>query len=452
MGFTVKLNGSNYISEKTAAAFEAALQEYHPVTPSGNGGNGNGNGKNGNEGNGNGHGESHAYAAPVVHAPATAPAFAPAPAIAPAPNYTGMFDTLERGLAHSYDHQKQTLHVHEQYLHHQGEYARIFAQLMQQQSALFATGEGSPARLEAALQVLQGLARHVEQFHAHQTETLHVHNHFLTQQAEYTRAFIQLLQQQCDAALAGKGNGNGNGNGHHPTPSVAAPAPVVEAVAPSVTPSVTPVSALPPSLPLPPSPSLSPAPGLDVTGLTSALLAIVSEKTGYPAEMLELDMDMEADLGIDSIKRVEILGALQDAHPELPEIAADHLAELRTLAQIIDYMQQEGSASDSPAPSPPLPPSPSPAPAASLDVAALTQALLAIVSEKTGYPAEMLELDMDMEADLGIDSIKRVEILGALQDAHPDLPEIDADHLAELRTLAQIIDYMQQEGSASKKA
>ena len=33
----------------------------------------------------------------------------------------------------------------------------------------------------------------------------------------------------------------------------------------------------------------------------------------------------------------------------------------------------------------------------------------------TGYPVEMLELDMTLDNDLGIDSIKRVEILSALQ-------------------------------------
>jgi len=38
---------------------------------------------------------------------------------------------------------------------------------------------------------------------------------------------------------------------------------------------------------------------------------------------------------------------------------------------------------------------------------------------------ETLELDMDMEADLGIDSIKRVEILGALQAQFPDLPKVE---------------------------
>ena len=77
--------------------------------------------------------------------------------------------------------------------------------------------------------------------------------------------------------------------------------------------------------------------------------------------------------------------------------------------------------------------------------------LLDIVSDKTGYPAEMLELDMDMEADLGIDSIKRVEILGALQDQYPSMPEIDADTLSDLRTLQQIIDYIEAQEPAEKK-
>ncbi|NJL32937.1 MAG: hypothetical protein HC893_02645, partial [Chloroflexaceae bacterium] len=47
----------------------------------------------------------------------------------------------------------------------------------------------------------------------------------------------------------------------------------------------------------------------------AALLAVVSDKTGYPVEMLDHAMDLEADLGIDSIKRVEILGTLQEQFP-----------------------------------------------------------------------------------------------------------------------------------------
>ncbi len=41
------------------------------------------------------------------------------------------------------------------------------------------------------------------------------------------------------------------------------------------------------------------------------LLRAVSERTGYPEDMLDLDAHMEADLGIDSIKRIEIFSGLQ---------------------------------------------------------------------------------------------------------------------------------------------
>ena len=53
--------------------------------------------------------------------------------------------------------------------------------------------------------------------------------------------------------------------------------------------------------------------GNGTVDVAAKLLAIVRERTGYPAEMLRLDLDLEADLGIDSIKRVEILGSLKDA-------------------------------------------------------------------------------------------------------------------------------------------
>ena len=88
-----------------------------------------------------------------------------------------------------------------------------------------------------------------------------------------------------------------------------------------------------------------------------------------------------------------------------------------------------------------------------VDLGTLTAALLEIVSDKTGYPAEMLDLGMDMEADLGIDSIKRVEILSALQDRYPALPQIEAQDLVELHTLGQIMAYLEQrQGDAGKKA
>jgi polyketide-type polyunsaturated fatty acid synthase PfaA len=55
--------------------------------------------------------------------------------------------------------------------------------------------------------------------------------------------------------------------------------------------------------------------------IESNMLEVVSNLTGYPAEMLSFDMDIEADLGIDSIKRVEILSALEEKMPELPAVS-----------------------------------------------------------------------------------------------------------------------------------
>ncbi|MDQ4072516.1 MAG: acyltransferase domain-containing protein, partial [Actinomycetota bacterium] len=43
--------------------------------------------------------------------------------------------------------------------------------------------------------------------------------------------------------------------------------------------------------------------------ISAKLVEIVAERTGYPPEMLDPNLDMTADLGIDSIKRVEVLGA-----------------------------------------------------------------------------------------------------------------------------------------------
>ena len=76
-------------------------------------------------------------------------------------------------------------------------------------------------------------------------------------------------------------------------------------------------------------------------------MEVIAEKTGYPAEMLELDMALDADLGIDSIKRVEILSALQERLPEAPAIKPEHLGTLHTLRHIAAFLA--GAAADGPA-------------------------------------------------------------------------------------------------------
>jgi len=184
--------------------------------------------------------------------------------------------------------------------------------------------------------------------------------------------------------------------------------------------------------------------GIDAAQIQQGMLEIVNEKTGYPVEMLDLNMNMEADLGIDSIKRVEILGAMTSKFPDLPELDQNDLAEMQTLKEIVDYVELKAGAVSAAV-------TPAAAPAASsggIDAAQIQQGMLEIVNEKTGYPVEMLDLNMNMEADLGIDSIKRVEILGAMTSKFPDLPELDQNDLAEMQTLKEIVDYVQQKSGA----
>lgn len=86
--------------------------------------------------------------------------------------------------------------------------------------------------------------------------------------------------------------------------------------------------------------------------VATVLLEIVSEKTGYPVEMLDVEADMEADLGIDSIKRIEILGALQEAGGSAAASSAvdmEEVAKLKTLAEIIALFGEVKSEATSPA-------------------------------------------------------------------------------------------------------
>ncbi|WP_415776073.1 beta-ketoacyl synthase N-terminal-like domain-containing protein [Shewanella oncorhynchi] len=190
------------------------------------------------------------------------------------------------------------------------------------------------------------------------------------------------------------------------------------------------------------------ASGLSAALVQQTMMAVVADKTGYPTEMLELSMDMEADLGIDSIKRVEILGTVQDELPGLPELSPEDLAECRTLGEIVDYMNSKLPAAGQVVVSTTAPTAPA---ANGLSAALVQQTMMAVVADKTGYPTEMLELSMDMEADLGIDSIKRVEILGTVQDDLPGLPELNPEDLAECRTLGEIVNYMQSKLTQNDK-
>jgi acyl transferase domain-containing protein len=306
-----------------------------------------------------------------------------------------------------------------------------------------------------------------------QQQTASAHQRFLEGQEQAQRTFQAVLenQQRMLERLAGLPV--------TPTTVPAATAPPVAPAAPVPAASATAVPAQPsfsgqpiPAQPVPahPAPPSSPppaskpaavglanpqaaesqpvaaAPTRDAGMSAQVLLDVVAQLTGYPVEMLDTGMDLEADLGIDSIKRVEILAAAQEKLPQLDAVDSTHLGSLRTLQDIIDHLAGSapaGSANGGGTPvSQPAQVEPISAPTGAEAGSDLGAALLAIVAELTGYPVEMLDTGMDMEADLGIDSIKRVEILAAVQERLPDMPQVDSTHLGGMRTLADIITHL----------
>ncbi|MFF5806589.1 SDR family NAD(P)-dependent oxidoreductase [Streptomyces sp. NPDC012746] len=80
------------------------------------------------------------------------------------------------------------------------------------------------------------------------------------------------------------------------------------------------------------------------------VVEIVQTRTGYPPDMLDPELDLEADLSIDSIKRVEIIGALADriGLPQDPggsaESAVEELSRIKTLRGIVEWVTTHAAA------------------------------------------------------------------------------------------------------------
>ncbi len=185
-------------------------------------------------------------------------------------------------------------------------------------------------------------------------------------------------------------------------------------------------------------------PGEHGDPVAGRILEIVAEKTGYPVEMLDLDLDLEADLGIDTVKQAETFLAIREAF-DIPPQDNLQLREYPTLELVIGFvygMRPDLVTADRDVVLPVEPTAPAaPAPQAAQAGDPVAGRILAIVAEKTGYPVEMLDLDLDLEADLGIDTVKQAETFLAIREAF-DIPPQDNLQLREYPTLERVIGFV----------
>src|SRR5690242_17296229 len=154
--------------------------------------------------------------------------------------------------------------------------------------------------------------------------------------------------------------------------------------------------------------------------------------------MLALYLDLEADLGIDTVKQAEMFAAIREAYG----IERDPNLKLRdfpTLAHVIRFAKDRSSA----APVAAAPPHSANDP--------ISDNVLNIVAAKTGYPIDMLDPDLDLEADLGIDTVKQAEMFASIREAYG----IERDPNLKLRdfpTLAHVIRFAQDRAATVQAA
>ena len=189
-----------------------------------------------------------------------------------------------------------------------------------------------------------------------------------------------------------------------------------------------------------------PAPAGDE--LTDTVVRIVSEQTGYPPDLLDVDLDLEADLGVDTVKQAEIFAAIRQHYG----VARDDTVKLRdfpTLTHVIAWIHDKtGTPAPAPAPAAAEPAEAAKAPAGAPAGDELTDTVVGIVSEQTGYPPDLLDVDLDLEADLGVDTVKQAEIFAAIRQ-HYGVARDDTVKLRDFPTLTHVIAWIRDKTEAT---
>ncbi|WP_432841953.1 SDR family oxidoreductase [Dactylosporangium sp. CA-092794] len=178
--------------------------------------------------------------------------------------------------------------------------------------------------------------------------------------SEFLRTSRDLIATQRDVMLAYFGGG---GRMVWQPAEPIEPAPMQMAIAPvPVSPApAPPLPVLMPVAPAVPAPVAAPAPvavaaTIDFQG---AVLVVISERTGYPVDLIDLDLDLEADLSIDSIKRAEVAGEVANRlglSTEGDEAELEDLVKARTVRTMVDWLNQKAGGQPDPFAEAALPP------------------------------------------------------------------------------------------------
>jgi acyl transferase domain-containing protein/NAD(P)-dependent dehydrogenase (short-subunit alcohol dehydrogenase family)/acyl carrier protein len=177
-----------------------------------------------------------------------------------------------------------------------------------------------------------------------------------------------------------------------------------------------------------------PAVASENSNITDMILTIYADVTKYPKEMLDLSMELEADLGVDTVKQATIFGMIAEKFNLSPEENLQ-LSNYPTIGHMVNLIHGKAQSSGKNYPAEIISGPSRPAPVDDADT------VFQVISEITQYPVDMLDKAMEMEADLGIDTVKQATIFALLAQKY-GIPEEHTVNVSQYKTIGSVIEFI----------
>jgi NAD(P)-dependent dehydrogenase (short-subunit alcohol dehydrogenase family)/acyl carrier protein len=192
-----------------------------------------------------------------------------------------------------------------------------------------------------------------------------------------------------------------------------------------------------------------------MTNLEIEAQRVFAEVTRYPLDILDLQADLEDDLGVDSVKLGEVFAVMREKYrlPEKLDIPREKLRTIGNIAKALeDYLPHTSSAAHAEIPRAAssnghrgngarADASFAPASGPALGDDELVEQIVNVFAEITRYPREILDPGASLEDDLGIDSVKLGEVFSVLREQYelPAKMDIPRESLTNISGIASAL-------------
>ncbi|MGV9980722.1 acyltransferase domain-containing protein [Micromonospora wenchangensis] len=192
---------------------------------------------------------------------------------------------------------------------------------------------------------------------------------------------------------------------------------------------------------------------LDRAEVVAAVRALYARVLEYPEEVFEDDAQLEADLGVDSVKQTELFGRVAQLYGVVPPTNGFRIGDHPTFGSVVDLVLGHASTAGEQVATPTVPPTAVAEPAVaepavagpvgsvgSLDRAEVVAAVRALYARVLEYPEEVFEDDAQLEADLGVDSVKQTELFGRVAQLYGVVPPTNGFRIGDHPTFGSVVD------------